>query len=373
MANTGANKKGSANKFFIILAICVVVFMLGFAISYRFAVTTGSSDRDSVVSIDPDKGIPVEIPLGANTEKIAQILKEQNLIDSERYFKFYSNINGYDGTYKSGTHILAKGLDFEDIMKVLGSNPVSVKVRISEGSTINQVADALLKKSLISDKEKFINTAKNEAFNYKFLQDTSKRDTKIEGYLFPDTYEFGLKANEKEILKVMLDNFNDRFKPNYYDKAKKLGLTVDQVVTIASILEKEANNFKDRAMIAQIFYNRMNSKDKTLKRLQSCATVQYVFFNRKTGVSDADLKRIGEGKIGDKETSVDDPYNTYKVEGLPLGPICSPSLESIEAALNPDLEAKENGYLFFVAKGDGTHAYSNNYAEHEQNRIKYQK
>lgn len=367
-------KKGisPAAKLLTIIIICMIVFMVGFGIAYKFAVTSSSSDN-VVITVDPDKAISVDIPLGANTDKIATILKENGIIKSTFYFKLISKVNGYDGTYKSGVHVLSKDLDYEDIMKVLSSNPVSAKIRIPEGSTVKQVADILLSKKLITDKTKFLNVINNGTKGYKFLEDIPKRDTKLEGYLFPDTYELGLNANENDIMKIMLDNFNNKFKPAYYDKANKLGLTVDQVITIASILEKEANNFKDRAMIAQVFYNRLSSKDKTMNKLQSCATVQYIFFNRKTNVPEADLKRIADGKLFDKETSVDDPYNTYKNAGLPIGPICSPSLESIEAALNPDIEAKNNGYYYFVAKGDGTHDYSKTYDEHEAKRAKYQK
>lgn len=367
-------KKGisPAAKLLTIIIICMFVFMLGFGIAYKFAVTSSSSDN-VVITVDPDKAISVDIPLGADTNKIAAILKEKEIIKSPFYFKLISKLNGYDGTYKSGVHVLSKDLDYEDIMKVLTSNPVSAKVRIQEGSTIKQIAETLYSKKLISDKTKFIDALNKGATGYKFLEDLPKRDTRLEGYMFPDTYELGLNATENDIMRIMLDNFNNKFKPAYYDKASKLGLTVDQVVTVASILEKEANTYKDRAMIAQVFYNRLSSKDKTLNRLQSCATVQYIFFNRKTGVPDADLKRISEGKLFDKETGVDDPYNTYKNAGLPVGPICSPSLESIEAALNPDIEAKNNGYYYFVAKGDGTHDFSQTFADHEAKRAKYQK
>jgi conserved hypothetical protein, YceG family len=362
----------SGSRFLIILAACMILFMLGFGVAYKFAISSSNTDNNLLITIDPDKAISVDIPLGANTESIAAILKEKEIIKSPFYFKLLSKVNGYDGMYKSGVHMLAKDLDYEDVMKILTSNPVSVKIRIPEGSTINQVADTLLSKKLISDKAKFIEDLNVQSYSYKFFEDLPKRDSRYEGYLFPDTYELGLNANEKDIVKMVLDNFNNKFRPDFYEKAKNLGLSVDQVITIASILEKEANNYKDRAMIAQIFYNRLNSKDKTLNKLQSCATVQYIFFNRKTGVPEADLKRIAQGKLTN-EITVDDPYNTYKNPGLPVGPICSPSLESIEAALNPDLDAKTNGYYYFVAKGDGTTDYSKTFAEHEAKRAMYQK
>lgn len=370
MSKKQVQGKSSNAGFFVVLVTAMVVFMGSFALSYKFAIDGGSSNN-VIINVDPDQGIPVEIPLGANTETIANLLKDKGLVKSPWLFKMISKLNGYDGSYKSGTHILSKDLEYEDMMKILISNPVSVKVRLKEGSTIVQVADELLAKKLIADKDKFIKMTNTEKFNYKFLEGVPSKDNRLEGYLFPDTYEFGLKADEKEVLKVILDNFNDRFKPDYYDKAKKLGLTVDQVITVASILEKEASNTKERAMIAQVFYNRLNSKTQSLKKLQSCATIQYVFFNRKTGVPAADLQRIAAGKILDKDTAVDDPYNTYKVEGLPPRPICSPSKASIEAALNPDLEAKE--YYFFVAKGDGSTVFSRTSAEHEANKRLYQK
>lgn len=359
-------------KFILLMTICLLLFMLCFGLAYKIAVTS-SSDSNVVITVDPDKAISVEIPLGANTSTIADILKEKDLIKSPFYFKLLSKLNGYDGTYKSGVHVLSKDLDYEDIMKVLSSNPVSTSFRIPEGSTTKQIVEILTNKKLITDSNKFIDTLNKEAVSYKFLENLPKRDTRLEGYLFPDTYEIGLSAAEKDIMKLMLDNFNNRFKPDYYEKAQNLGLTIDQVITVASILEKEANNFKDRSMIAQTFYNRLSSKDKTLNKLQSCATVQYIYFNRLKDIPEADLNRVAQGKLLDKDTSIDDPYNTYKNAGLPIGPICSPSLESIDAALNPDIEAKNNGYFYFVAKGDGTHDYSRTFSEHEAKRARYQK
>ncbi len=362
--------RGSIKGFFILSAFIVIVFAGAFALAFNF-VTNSKNDKDGeIVAISPEDGIEVEIPMGAGTDTIISILKEKEIIRSGLIYKVLSNIHGYDGGYKAGTHIVAKGLDYEDIMMILSSNPVSVKVRIKEGSTINQVVDELLKSKVISDKASFYKTAADGEFGYKFLEGLPERENRLEGYLIPDTYQFGLKAKDEEIIKVLLDNFNNKFKPEYYEKAKEMGLTVDQVVTLASIIEKEASNKKDRNMVAQVFYNRLNKKDGVLDKLQSCATIQYVFLTRMTDVTEADKTRIAQGIILDKDTASDDPYNTYKFSGLPPGPICSPSRESIEAALNPDPEAKD--YYYFVAKGDGTHDFSRTYAEHEAKVKKYQ-
>jgi UPF0755 protein len=165
-------------------------------------------------------------------------------------------------------------------------------------------------------------------------------------------------VGEKEIVKRLLERFNEIFRPDYYDLAKKNNMTTDKIIILASIVEREAKDDDERKLIAGVFYNRLNNKDKSLRRLESCATIQYIFYKN---------EGIIKEKISEKDTQVNDPYNTYMREGLPPGPICSPGKASIEAALNPE----KTGYLYFVAKGDGTHQFSKTLQEHNAAVKKY--
>ncbi len=299
------------------------------------------------------------VPKGANTATIAGLLKEQGLIKNTNIFKLLSKFNGYDGLYQSGTHIVGKSLSYDEMMRVLTSKPASRQVTIPEGKTFLQIVDILYSKNIITDKEKFIETANTETFEYDFLKGLSPRDNKLEGYLFPDTYEFDLNVSDREIIITMLDNFKKKFKQEYIDRIKKLnGMTLDKIIILASIVEREAKEPKDRDIIAGVFYNRLASKDKALRKLQSCATIQYILLKLTGAVKE---------RLLDADLQLNDPYNTYKIEGLPPGPISSPGEASIKAALYPE----DTPYMYFVAKGDGSHQFSITYKEHQEAIKKY--
>ncbi len=344
------------------LSLFVVVVLTAYFsgyLAYRYVMDTDKiSDQLPEIVISQDEEILLEIPYNSNTTTIADLLHQKGIIKSTFIFKLLSRINGYDGLYQSGVHRLKAGLGYDEIMRILSGKPLTVRVTIPEGYTYKQIVDLFESKKLI-DREEFNRIANTEDFDYPFLKDLPKGENRLEGYLFPDTYEFGMNATEKEIIVKMLDNFNRKFKyPEFYKKAEDLGLTVHQVITLASIVEREAQRHEERMTIAGIFYKRLNSKDPSLKKLQSCATIQYINFYEKGKYLDV---------ITEQDTKVDHPYNTYEHEGLPPGPICSPGLDSIEAALYPE----DTEYLFFVAKGDGTHHFSRTYSEHQAAMKKY--
>ena len=243
-------------------------------------------------------------------------------------------------------------------MQILISNPTSVRITIPEGYNIKQIAQLLYEKKLIKSTDEFIDLTNKLKFDYLFLDEIKRNENKLEGYLFPDTYEFDKKITEKEIIQRMLDNFNEKFIPIFYKKSKELKMTVDQIITLASIIEREAKINSDRKIVSSVFYNRLNNKNKSLKLLQSCATIQYIIFNKEGKVKD---------KLTEKDTKIDNLYNTYLYQGLPPGPIASPGILSIEAALYPE----NTNYLYFVAKGDGSHAFSKTLNEHNAAKNKY--
>lgn len=346
-----------AVRIIITFTAFLLIFFICFIVSFRFALVSDTKKSRPIPEIKAKDRIEVRIPMGSSTEDIAEILHEKGVIKHPLIFRILSNLDGYDGAYKSGTHILSSKLEYYDIMRILASNPDGIKITIPEGYNLKQIEEKLLEEKLI-DSDKFYDEINNGKFDFSFISGIPERENRLEGYLFPDTYEFDLSAGEREIIRRMLENFDNKFTPKYYQQAQNLGLTVDQVIILASIVEKEAKISSERARIAGVFLNRLSGNYSTGRKLESCATIQYIYYKKYGTV---------KNEITDEDTRIDDPYNTYLYEGLPPGPICNPGLESIEAVLYPE----SHQYLYFVAKGDGTHYFSTTKAEHEAAKAMY--
>lgn len=290
----------------------------------------------------------ITIENGSNTENIASILKENDLIKNEIIFKIYSKVQNRDSKYKSGTYELNTGMNQEEIMDKLeegGKSQSSLMFTIPEGFELKQIAERLESQGLV-DKNKFIEIASNAdnfKSDYNFLEELPETRT-LEGYLYPNTYEVFKNASERDIIKKMLDEFEKMYDEDIKTKGKELGMDMNKVITLASIIEREAVLEKERAVMSGVFHNRL----KTEMPLQSCATVQYALGERKQVLSNKDVK-------------IESDYNTYMNSGLPPAPISSPGIESIKAAVNP----AQVDYLFFVRTGeDGSHTFTTNYNEH---------
>lgn len=336
------------SKFKKIYYVCVaVVAVVLCVLSYEYA-------KSDIVSLNffskanASNLVRFNVPYGAGTRQIADNLVDAGVIRSRLVFRVVSKIYGYDGRYQAGMHIISKDYSYAQIMNALSAKSVCVRVTIPEGSCYRQIVDILVSKGVVNEQE-FIRALNEEYFDYAFLNDVRGRDMWVEGYLFPDTYEFMVTESAKDVIDKMLSNFDRKFEKEYYTRAKRMNMTVSDVVTLASIVEKEAKLASDRRRIAGVLYNRLGSSD--MRRLQSCATVQYILYN-KYGITKQVLSK------GD--TLVDSPYNTYMYEGLPVGPICCPGKASIEAVLYPE----KSDYYYFVAKKDGGHIFSRTYEEH---------
>ena len=283
---------------------------------------------------------------GDTLKLVARKLKKDNLIRSDNFFIFYAKINGLSREIKSGEYLISRKLRSSEILKILTKGEVvTVKITIPEGFTIRQIADLLQSKGIVN-KTDFINATKNKALLKKYKIPFSS----AEGFLFPDTYIISKDLKAKQIVEIMIKRFFEEF-----DKlTNNRTLSKDElkkVVIIASLVEKEAKIDNERPIIAAVFYNRL----KIGKRLQSCATVQYVLGKTKERLLFKDLK-------------VKSPYNTYLHKGLPPGPISNPGLKSLWAALHP---AKVD-YLYFVSKHNGYHYFSRTYSEHLKAIKKYE-
>ncbi len=336
-----------------VFLICVVFFSSFLSYTYLVDKYNNPTSLESIY-IDPDSEVKFRIEKGATTKTIAEQLSKMSLIKNTDIYRFLSKFNGYDGQYKAGTYTLSKGLTYDEIMVILSSNPESVKVTFPEGFTTLQIASRL-EANRVCDADKFLNAVqKIDVSSYPFIKEFKGRDYRLDGYLFPDTYEFDVNADVNTVIYKMLNRFNEIFKPSYYDKATQLNMTVDEIVILASIIEKEVKLPSERRTVSGVFINRMKSSDPDMSYMQSCATIRYAYkklYNQNL-----------EGEITLEHEKIEDPYNTYLYKGLPPGPICSPSSASIEAALNPE----KHGYFYFVLKTDGSngHIFSRTYEEH---------
>lgn len=304
--------------------------------------------------------IEFRVNKGATTAQIADALKEMGLIKNTFTYKIMSRFNGFDGEYKSGIHYLRDGLSIDEIMVVLSQEPETVKITFPEGFTTLQIAERLEANDVCSKEEFLSRVNEIDYSSYTFMPtERGEMDYIVDGYLFPDTYLFEIHSSVETVVYKMLNRFNDVFKPEYYDRIQKMGLTVNDVVTIASFVEKEAKFASEREIIARVYYNRLVSED--LKLMQCDATVLYF------------LKKGGDysGVLTPEDRQIDNRYNTYIYEGLTPGAICSPSEASIQAVItmNP-----HNYYYYTLKKdGGGLHVFSETFEEHkkaqEENKV----
>ncbi len=312
--------------------------------------------------LDPDNAVSVsiKIPSGSTTAAIGQTLQDNGIIADARKFRRWSKLNGYDSQYKAGTYALSSSMDYKMIAEIVVGGKVSTKTfTIPEGYTIYQTADKLSEDGLI-DKEKFTELLESGNFDadYPFLADAQKNKNHLEGYLMPNTYLIEEGTSEEEIIRTMLNQFQKDVWEPYENGELAAGSKISDsysltdILKVASIIERECGKDEERPIVASVIYNRL---DKGMN-LQMCSTVQYVLGKQKAVLSVAD-------------TQIDSPYNTYQNPGLPPGPICSPGLASIKAALNPS----ETDYLYFVLseKLDGTSNFSSDYQKFLKDKAAY--
>lgn len=345
-------------KILILILICIIVFMTSALYGYRFIVE-GTKQAD--VELSENNSTVFKIPSGARTVNIADQLKAQGFIKDTNIYRFVSKVMGFDNAYKAGKYLITKDMNYYALMIRLTGDPIknpTKDIMIPEGKTMLETIEILYDQGYI-DEGKFLKIAQKENGVYTFLKDVKATDVRkfpLEGYLYPDTYKMDEGWTEEQLIERMLKEFEKIFTQQYYERAQELGMTVDQVVTLASLIEMEALYPADFKKISSVFHNRLKSKD--LQLLQSDATVQYA--------------RVYEGigrttSVLIKDLEIDSPYNTYKNPGLPPGPICSPRKEAIEAALYPE----KTEYLYFFAKPDGTNVYNKTYNGHVNDQKKY--
>jgi len=343
-------------SFGLVLLLFLLATSVGAMLSFSYVKRARENfNNPKPIYIPDDKRIYIDIPRGSGTDTISKILEQNELIKYPQLFKILSKINGFDGHYRSGTHIVSKDLSYDELMVALKSDPIIIRLVFPEGLNALQIYDILANSELTHGGEvmDYVENA-NTSFDYEFIGPQNRYLTRIdrlEGYMFPDTYDFDMNASPEVIIDTFLTNFNKKLTDEHYERAAEIGLSLDEVIILASLIEREAKSESERFLVSGVFHNRLFAKNRDMRRLQSCSTIQYIFYQR-NGVM---LRRIS-----DEDTKVSDPYNTYLYEGLPPGPICNPGISSINAALYPE----KTDYYFFVARGDGGHVFSSTYEEH---------
>lgn len=337
--------------FAIILVFVVIVGFVGYK-GYQYVSTAlDPIDRTSKEMID------IEIPIGTTTSQIGEILEDSDLIKDRRVFKYYLKFKN-QADFQAGTYELSQSMDMQEIIEELQTGKIMAepeyRVTIPEGKDIEQIAGIMAGK-LDFNEEAFLERLTDETFIKELMEKYPTILTDeilnediiyaLEGYLFAGTYEFFEKdPTIDSVIEKMIDYTNTIYN-DHSSSIKNSDYSFHELLTLASIVEKESKFEEDRPKVAQVFYNRLAEDMK----LQSDITALYALREHKTLVSYEDI-------------DVDSPYNTYKVKGLTPGPISSPSLEAIQAVLDP--AGKDFDYIYFYARPNGETFYSKTLDEH---------
>ena len=290
------------------------------------------------------ESVTVKVASGDGILTMADKLYEQGVIKFPFVFKLASMDSKYAGGVVAGDMEIKNGMSYKDILELLCTQRSDRTLTIPEGFEQRQIETRLVENGFCTAEE--FEEAVKDDYGYDFLKDLPDRQYRLEGYLFPDTYKIPEGASAHDIINMMLAEFDSQLTQEMRSRvgtSEVRGLDLDQIVTLASIIERETDGETERAKVASVFYNRIDKK----MRLQSCATVQYILGERKPVLSVSDTK-------------IESPYNTYQNNGLPVGPIANPGIASIKAALWPE----DTEYLYFVLTTSGDHVFSKTYEEH---------
>lgn len=293
------------------------------------------------------ESVEVRVERGEPFSSVVRSLKDRGVVQNETLFSIWGRLSASDKKIHWGVYRFDLPLSLKEILDQMRlGKGVFHRLTIPEGLTLKEIAH-LLEREGIAAKEKFL----SESSDTELLGHVGLEAGGLEGYLFPDTYYFTRFATEREILETMTGQFRRAFTAGMRQRSREIGLNLHQVVTLASLIEKEVGADEERPLISAVFHNRLKQK----MPLQSDPTVIYGLKN-----FSGDLKR--------KDLQSRSPYNTYRIQGLPPAPICNPGLSSLMAALYP----APVPYLYFVSKNDGTHLFSVNFKEHDRAVKTYQ-
>jgi len=331
----------------------ILYFFFVVGISAALAVFAWQSAKDVLGLMKPDHEATIVVKEDFELNQLAKTLKENGIIEYPWLFSLYCRFSNSGEKIRPGEYTLNALLDYRAIVhQMRGARRELEEIRLSvpEGFTLRQII-ALFVENGVATEEALWHTAQHHNFEYSFLRMLPFEPNRLEGYLYPDTYDFYIGENPVSVFNKMLTNFNRKLNPEYRERARDLDMTIAEIITIASMIEKEAANDDERPIISSVIRNRLNSSN--YPHLQIDATIQYIL--------PAPKPRLLLEDIYDNPLT-DSPYNTYLYEGLPPGPISNPGLESIRAALYPE----STNYYFYALTSDLTHAFSRSRADHDR-------
>ena len=295
----------------------------------------------------------VEIPSGSSGRQIAAILADADIISHPNVFYYYARLTG--ANFRSGSYTLRSDMGYAELARLLNEGTLRddvVQVTFPEGYTLREIAAALEENGVCAGEDflDYLDTADLSSYPMVAQIPEDDRYHALEGYIFPDTYQFYLNEEVESVAARFLDRFEQVVDEEIRDRAAELGMTIDEVVTLASVIQAECSVPSEMPMVSSVFHNRLNNPAE-YPRLQSDVTIFYI--------RDEILPYAGS----DSESFYDELYNTYIRTGLPVGPICSPGADAIEAALYP----AQSGYYYFISDTEGNFLYAATLDEHNQN------
>ncbi len=323
---------------FLFLAFFVFLLALGYAIRFVYAELYAVSPKLQEASVT------LEIPEGMYGQELIDKLTTEGVVTQPCLLKVLFWAKPELAKVQAGEYVIPQGSSLFSVVTKDLRYPLSqdvVRVTFPEGLTLVQVADVLEKSDLVSAQD-FIDIASKKGSEFGDFPDN------LEGYLFPETYDFALGSSCEDIIRRMTLEFRERFEPLYLKRDKNISLTPEEYVVLASLVERETQVDSERSTVAGVYLNRLAVGQK----LECDATIQYALGKQKAVLTYKDLE-------------TDSPYNSYRYAGLPPGPIANPGESCLKAALNP----KKTDYFYYVRndeKGDGSHVFSKTYAEHEE-------
>lgn len=310
--------------------------------------------NDVFALVKDDKDVILEVSENTKISKLSSELDKEGVVNYGLIFKIFLLVTDKDGDVLAGSYKLSPSMDYAQIARSLRNSDTqdTVTVTIPEGYTIAQIKETLIENEVCSEEE-LDEALNNYPFKHEFLEDKlPPSDNWLEGYLFPDTYTFYKNGDAvKDVINKMLNNFDNRFDENIINGAEELGISIEEAVIIASLIEREAKVAEEFSMISGVIHNRLNSS--SFPYLEIDASLLY------------GLGRTS-GELTKKDLETDTPYNTYLHKGLPPTPICNPGYNALYAATHPD----EHDYYFYVAMPDGSHLFASTNSKHEQNKEK---
>jgi len=341
----------------------VLVFATSFVIVCGLAYTGVKTVSDMFLApVEPQDTalVEFEVASGSSLSTVARNLESAGLIANHTVFKYMADFMGMGQKIQSGDYELSRSMSATEILDQLISGdgkPLTAKITIIPGWTVEDIADYLVEQKILKTEDEFLSLCRTgESFEgYYFIDeirktdDASRRIYALEGYLSPNTYEVYTSASADTIIRRLLSQTEAAYQLAYDERAQEIGMTMDEVFTLASMIEKEAKT-ADFAKVSAVFHNRL----KKSMTLGSDVTVKYVSGSEKMSLNNDDL-------------AVDSPYNTYQHKGLPVGPICNPSMAAVIAALYPDEQFVAQKYLYFCSTDpdSGSLHFSKTLEEHE--------